>query len=415
MSKVKIVGGGLTGILAALEAHRLGCRDIDLYERFDRLGGVALPAERMGLELRDGCVYFGPAGDPIRTIFERHGLRFDEFENRFGSVSPTADGGLACLEDFGGPMLPASDITLTPPAGDSLADRLATYPDAIRAPLERYAQWHLGADLSQVHESAAIPLAINRVYPAGADVAALAEAKRTDPLADELYAIPRTLWGRTANLTAALPRGGFHAFFAETRRVLQGLGVRIHEQSLVSPRAALVEHQKGETLVWAANPTPLFKAAGVPTPKLVSKTFATYVFAARWTRGRPFYVQNFTAEGSCFRIYIYESAGRTLLAAECVKEVSDVDLRAEIHALLAGFPGHLGLGDVLSVSMQPRWIYHSMDAIQRLGELRATLAARMGADFVPGAWEPYSKSEKLAQVNAGLVAALNTGAKAAAA
>lgn len=415
MTMVRIVGGGLTGILAAFEAHRLGCRDIELHERFDALGGVALPAQRMGLELRDGCVYFGGPDDPIRAAFERHGLRFDEFDNRFGSVSPGPDGGLVYTEDFGGPALACTQTTLAPPAGDSLADRIGAYPPAIAEPLARYARWHLGHDLSEVHGEAAIPLGINRVYPLGADIAALAQAKRTDPLADELYAIPRTLWGRTANLRASLPRGGFRAFFTETRRVLEGLGVRIHEETLVSPRAALAEHRPGDALVWAANPTPLFKAAGVPTPKLLPKTFATYVFAARWTRGRPFYVQNFTGEGACFRVYLYESGGRTLLAAECVREASEAELRAEVGRLLEGFPGIIGLGEPLNVSVQPRWIYHSRDAIRRLAELRATLAARMGADFVPGAWEPYSKAEKLAQVNAGLAAALRVEAKAAAA
>ncbi len=83
MTKVRIVGGGLTGILAAFEAHRLGCRDIELHERFDRLGGVALPREAHGLELREGCIYFGPRTDPIRRLLEWHGLAFEEFEHGF--------------------------------------------------------------------------------------------------------------------------------------------------------------------------------------------------------------------------------------------------------------------------------------------------------------------------------------------
>ena len=50
-----------------------------------------------------------------------------------------------------------------------------------------------------------------------------------------------------------------------------------------------------------------------------------------------------------------------------------------------------------------------------LVQLRATLANRMGPAFVPGAWEPYAKAEKFAQVNAGLAAALGVKAQAAAA
>ena len=415
MSRVKIVGGGLTGILAAFQAHRMGVRDIQLYERFDRLGGVALPDERNGMELREGCIYFGPQGDPIRDLLEGYGPTFQDFDNRFGSVSPTETTELRYIDDFGGPALPCQGIGLTRPVGSSLAERLGAYSPELRTTLVRYARWHLGHDLRDVHESAAIPMAINRVFPVGSNLADLAEVKRRDSLADELYAIPRGLWGRTQNLTASLPKDGFPAMLRRCRLALEAIGVSIHDESLVSPRQALLEHADGEVLVWAANPTPLFKAAGVPTPKLLPKSFATYVFAANWTGPRPFYVQNFTARGACFRVYVYESAGKTLLTAECVAEAQISDLRREVHTLLEGFEGDLALGDLIATAIKPRWIYHSVAAMQGLSDLRANLLDRMGPAFVPGAWEPYAKAEKFAQVNAGLAAALGVKAQAAAA
>lgn len=415
MSRVKIIGGGLTGILAAFQAHRMGVRDIQLHERFDRLGGVALPDERHGLELREGCIYFGPKGDPIRELLESYGPTFQDVENRFGSVSPSATAELRYIDDFGGPALECQGFGLSKPAGPSLADRLGAYPPELRSPLKSYAQWHLGHDLRDVHESAAIPLAINRVFPVGSNLTDLAQVKRHDPLADDLYAIPRGLWGRTQNLTASLPSGGFPALLRRCRLALEAIGVAIHDESLVSPRQALLDHAEGEVLVWAANPTPLFKAVGIATPRLLPKSFATYVFAANWTGPRPFYVQNFTATGACFRIYIYESAGQTLLTAECVSEVSVGDLRREIHTLLQGFEGKLALGDPIASAIKPRWIYHSVAAIEGLTALRATLSERLGPAFVAGAWEPYAKAEKFAQVNAGLSAALGVKAQAAAA
>lgn len=413
MSRLKIVGGGLTGILAAFQAHRMGVRQIELYERFDKLGGVALSDEHHGLELRQGCIYFGPKGDPIREILEAYGVTFEDIENRFGSVSPGVAGKPIYVEDFGGPALPSAGIQLAAPAGVSLADRLAAYPAELKKPLTRYAKWHLGCDLQVVHHSAAIPMAINRVYPVGANLAALADAKRHDPIADDLYAIPRALWGRTDNLTASLPAGGFPAFLRRCRLSLEAIGVTIHDESLVSPREALTTRRSDEVLVWAADPTPLFKAVGLSTPRLLPKSFATYVFACGWTGPRPFYVQNFTAEGSCFRLYVYESAGRTLLTAECVAEATNADLRYDIHRLMKGFDGDLALGELLYTSIKPRWIYHSVDAIDRLGELRAALAQQMGPAFVAGAWEPYAKAEKFAAVGADLATALGAKGRAA--
>jgi hypothetical protein len=212
--------------------------------------------------------------------------------------------------------------------------------------------------------------------------------------------------GRTANLVASLPTDGFPAFLRRTRRALEAIGVTIHDKSLVSPRQALAAHKPGEVLVWAANPTPLFKAAGVPTPKLLPKSFVTHVFAARWSGALPFYVQNFTAEGVCFRAYVYESGGRTLLTAECVAEAPPEAVAAEVGRLLAGFDGKLKLGERLVTAIKPRWIYHSTEAIERLADMRAALFERMGPAFVGGAWEPYAKAEKFHEVNAALAAAL---------
>jgi hypothetical protein len=405
MTRVRIIGGGLTGVLAAFEAHRLGFREIILHERFDRLGGVTLPKVENGLELRTGCVYFGPARDPVRQLLEWHGVEFEEFENRFGSVSPGQDGQLLCIRDFAGPALPARQVGLAEPTGESLADRLRAYPADMQQALTRYCQWRLGAWLDQVHGSAAAPLAVNRVYPIGGDVSTLAELKRTDALYDELYAIPRDLWGRTSNLAAALPRGGFAVMFETCRRRLESLGVAIHDTSLVSPREALAA--RDEVVVWAANPMPLFKAAGLTTPRLVEKSFTTYVFKAKFAGPTPFYVQNFTATGAAFRIYLYESRGETLVAAECVAEAPDAELRREIHRLMAGFGGEtLALGEQIGACVDPRRICNSVEAVKGLGALREQLARTHGARFVPGAWEPDARPEKFAQVNAGLAAAL---------
>jgi hypothetical protein len=409
-SCVRIVGGGLTGILAAFQAHRLGARNIELFERLDQLGGVALPEVRDMREMREGCVYFGPKDDPIRTLLEEHGARFEDFDNRFGSVSASAEGPVY-VEDFGGPALAASNIALAPLRGVSLADRLACFDDSLAFPLARYVRWHLGCNPALLHGSAAVPLAINRVYPTGASLDALSEAKRTDNLANELFGIPRSMWNYANNVKASLPVGGFTGLFRQCRAALEAIGVRISERTLATPRAALSQHSPGDVLIWAASPMPLFKALGMDAPKAPAKRFATYTFEADWTGALPFYVQNFTTSGSCFRVYIYESAGRVLLTAECVVEDARDTLIGDIRRMLEGFDGRLKVGEQLFQTVKPRWLYHSVETIDRLAQLRAALAARLGTGCVPGAWEAYGKGEKFAEVDAALRTAL--GIKAA--
>ena len=90
------------------------------------------------------------------------------FDNRFGSVSPDAGGGLRFTEDFGGPAIACDQVALTAPSGVTPRRPAARLSAADRdARSTRYCHWHLGTWLDEVHESAAIPLAINRVFPIG--------------------------------------------------------------------------------------------------------------------------------------------------------------------------------------------------------------------------------------------------------
>lgn len=408
--RIRIVGGGLTGVLAALEAHRLGWRDIVLQERFEALGGVARCKVIHGREMRDGCVYFGGESDPIVQTLSAHGARFTTFDNRFGSMSADFEGRRVFTWDFGGPAIDCPAYKVRKPADDSLAARLAAYPPEIAATLEDYVRWHLGADPALVHGDAVIPMAINRVFPAAADLTALAHAKTTDPWTDELYAIPRGLSGRTANLVASLPEGGFARMFDGLQAALVKLGVKVELNCLVPPRRLLAETSPDETIVWAANPTPLFKPLGLATPALVKKTFFTYVYEVEAFDGPcPLYVQNFTAQGATFRAYLYESGGARLVVAECVREADLKTLPGELRTLLSGF-GAATIGPMIHADAQPRWIYHSLEAISGLKALRAKLADRFGERFIPGAWEPYAKAAKLAEVNAALAGARDVAA-----
>lgn len=413
MSRVRIVGGGLTGILAAFQAHALGARDIELHERLEQIGGGALSAERHGIELRETCIHFGPKGDPVRDMLESHGVPFDEFEPAFGSVSPSDAGPPTYTPGLAGPALATDEITLTPTGGASLADRIVAYPADLRAPLARYARWHLDRDPRELHAGAAAPLGIEQVLPLGVEPAKLAEARRTSHIAAALFAAPSGGWGARESEVIALPSGGFPGFLRRCHRALRQIGVRVHENSLVSPRQAIAEHRRGDALVWASNPTLLFKAMDLEPPAQQPKAITSYVFAGRWTGARPFHVQNYTAEGTCFRVYIYESSNRTLVSVECVAETSGTDLRYDIHRLMRGFEGDLALGEQLHTATKPHWGYHTLETVSRMTDLRRALTQKLGDGFVSGAWELHDRTRRFEAVGAELAAALGADGRRA--
>ncbi len=403
MRKVLIVGGGLTGVMAAFEAKRLGFRDVELHERSDRLGGVARARPAHGGEVRTGTIYFGPDSDPVRQLLEPHGVRFETFPNRFGSVSSGEGGAFVFTHDFGGPALPASRLDLVRPQDERLSSRLFAYPPEIAGPLRRYCDWHVGVSPETLHASAATPLAINRVIPIGVDAETLVSRKQSDPLYDEMYGVPRASWTRPLNRAASLPAGGFDTFYSTCHRALCDAGVRVVTESLMPPRAALATAPNEQILVWAANPLPLFKAAGLEVPKAPGKTFSSYVFDVKWTGQAPFYVQNFTASGSIFRVYLYRTGDKVRLTAECVAPTDEADLKAEIRSLMEGFGGErLVLGTQVALDVAPRWLCHTVDTVEKLKGLRAWAERRMGDAFVQAGWEQYGKNAKHDAVRLGL-------------
>lgn len=405
MTRIRIVGGGLGGVLAAFEAHRLGCRDIELHERSGRLGGWALPKVDHGVELRETDIRFGSRGDPARELLEWHGVAFDVVEARCGSVSPAAHGGQVFVEDFDGPALPCRGLALAEPAGETLADRIRAYPAEMQPALSRYAQWRLGDWIDEAHAEAAAAMGMARLYPIGADVSTLADLRRTDHLYDELYALPPALGGRPP-ATAAVPRDGFAALFEACRRRLEALDVVIHDTSLVSPHEALQTCGADDVVVWTADPSPLYRAVDLAPPKPARQLRAAYVFKAEFGRPAPFRINNFTACGVVASIFVYESRGQTLLTAECVAEAPADELRREIQRLTAGFGGEsLVLGDQVSASVRSGDL-PSVEGVRRLGELGRRLDRLTGGALLLAACDAARPGAGLARLGAALADAL---------
>jgi hypothetical protein len=409
MNRVRIVGGGLAGLIAALQAHRLGARDIVLHEGAEELGGGLAARVAHGLELRQLPFEFGPRGDAIRALFEDRGIVFEDFEIRLASVSPAARGDVTFTRDFAGPAILSRDLPLAFSPGDSLADRLRAYPSDIGHALSRYCQWRLGAWLDEVHESAAAELGCDQVFPLGADVVEVAALKRSDLRADALYGVPGGLCGRLDHLTASLPRGGFAAFFAHCSEALERLGVDVRRGDLMTAPRAMAERQEDELLVWAADPAPLFALADVEAPQPVRRPTATYLFKARYDGRLPFHVGNFTATGAVFGLHLYETRGQAVVMAQCVGEAPEAELRREIHRLMSGFgAASLFLEDQVSAQVAPGRNGLTLDAARKLAAVEAALARQTSGRFV-AAWKAH------AAVAPQVAAAIRPAATAAAA
>jgi len=392
MARVRIIGGGLTGIVAAFEAHRLGAREIVLEDALDRLGGWSLPRVSHGVELRDGEFAFGPAQDPIREALEWRGVAFDEVDLHDGAINPSPTGPRASWGE--GPVLTADAAPMTSAtAPETLSDILRPYPRAAADPMAHYCQWRLGVWLDQIHASAAPALGLNKV--------------RLTPLGEAAanVSVPRR---------GAVPRDGLNGLFASASRALARLGVEIRLHSLVSPREAGQACAEGETVVWAADPMPLFDLAAqkAPKPRLIGERVASYVFRARLEAPLPLTVRNYTGEGKVSALRVYQSRGETLVSVECVDEMGDEPLRAEVLRLLAPFARRPMILDAcVLTNMRTRFACPSVDAVRRLERLEVELTPRHPGRFIVAGWEAADGGARIAALTERMTHSLGPAAR----
>jgi len=389
MTKVRIIGGGLTGILAAFEAHRLGAREIVLEDALDRLGGWSLPRVSHGVELRDGEFAFGAAQDPIRQALEWHGVAFDEVDLHVGAVSPSPSGPQASWS--AGPVLTSPAKTPCPDQAETLNDLLRAYPRAAADPLAHYCQWRLGVWLDQIHASAAPALGLDQVRLVSPGEAPVANV--------------------SAPLRGATPRDGLNGLFSAASRALARLGVQIRLHSLVSPRDAALSRTADDIVVWAADPLPLFDLTIQPRPRLIGERVASYVYRARIEAPLPLTIRNYTAEGKISALRVYESRGETLVSIECVDEVGDAELRAEALRLLGPFARRpMILEACLLTNMRTRFTCPSTDAVNRLARLEGEFDRLHKGRFLVAGWESADASARISALADRLGAAMGAGA-----
>ncbi|MEM9964409.1 MAG: NAD(P)-binding protein [Asticcacaulis sp.] len=401
MTCLNIIGGGLSGLSAALKAHDTGFETIRIHERTDHIGGIAHSRLIDGHEIRTGAVYFRDDPDPQVQLFKDHGLKFERFESHYGALSEPVKGRNYFQPDFGGPVLHigTDGLTLSALSGPDLQARLEQYPASLAERLKAIARWHLGGDISLISSEAATPMGLNRIIPEGADLNTLIALKSAQPVYDELYGIARTDWSYNHNRHAQLPEGGFHTLFSSLENRLHALGVMIAYKSAFTPDRAAEAIEQGEQIYWSANPTPLFVHMQLPLPKLVRKDFHVHVFTAEYALNAPYYIHNQTAEGAVFRLYAYPTETGAMVTLECVQAASENELRSEVSRLChLSMISDLRLGATVHSERQARWIFHAPETVDAIHHLREKLNQRYGNHFISGAWELYTRGEKYAHI-----------------
>jgi phytoene dehydrogenase-like protein len=404
--KFAVVGGGYTGLMAALRLLQRG-HEVEIHEAGEALGGlvrdVVLPHGRFF----QGCQYMNLDADLMALCQGIPGAGLTVFPHRYGSWTDLF-GPARVHHDFAQPLVTGPLGALPPDRGEprSLADHLDRFEPRVAVPLLRWAARH--GPVGQLTAGNAVPLQIGRVFYADA-LAAVQQAKRTDVRADRVLGVPRSLFAPPSPVQgAALPMQGFDAFIARLGDELLARGARIHLRSPAKPQLdaqrrcqVLVRQQvvEADAVVWCANPTPLLqRVAGERLDSLPLRCMHLYATLDGEAPETPFYVQTFSARHPLLRLFCYplhDAAGGPRLTVEALDE--GWSLAQLVHATDRVLQDMGWKARIREAAMAPNVRYtlvtqHDAAVLARFAQRAATHG------IVTGGWQHYGRNPRLHDV-----------------
>jgi hypothetical protein len=332
MNEAAIVGGGLTGVVAAayLETFR-----VSLYEASKKLGGVLRDESAYSDNYFGGCHYFDGCSawiDELKLTDD-----FYNFTHTYGSYTDLF-GQLTVSTEFPGPVFHGR-ITVT--ASDhasfsSLKDRLRAYPKAIADPL---LQWfkQIGIDTAITHHSASEGFQASRIYCSDMEEE-ISTLKRASKISDMIYAIPHRRL-----ISSLLPARGFSNFFKQVESKFSGsLELNTTCRPVISGRRIFLKNREKmfspDLVIWTANPVWLIKM--VSGESLDSLKYYAEILVGQLAKpvDAPFYVQVYSNKNSILRIFVYNINGKGCFTIEkAYDQMKTADLLISAQSILMNF------------------------------------------------------------------------------
>jgi glycine/D-amino acid oxidase-like deaminating enzyme len=400
--RIAVVGGGITGCIAALECAQRG-HEVRLFELGDKLGGIMSDLRRDGAHYLNGCHYLDRGTPWFESLRERIDCVLVDFVHEYGSLT-TLLGQFHRHDDFAQPVFSGRTPDFPQRTGDfvTIGERLDSYPAEIASSLK---DWSRGfGDPDSLHVNCITPMQLGRLFFVD-DVPGMERRKAENALADELLGLPRTIRDPyLPKAIASLPPHGFDAFFEAIGRLLEASGVMIHLSAPVAPLAgpagevrfrAKKATLEADRFLWCTNPTALFIAAGVgQLDSPVSDMFCLAGDLVAVPRPMTAYYHVFSSSNRTTRVYTYDIDGPKVTVEGFNANQSDADIAADAAEVLnqLGIPGIVG-GTM--IERQKRYVNYTVRDLRMIEQFEA-IAERIGV--VTGGWQHFSRDGKIAAI-----------------
>ena len=401
MKNVAIIGGGITGCVAALLLTKHNCK-INLYEKSNSLGGILKDYIQNDKVFFSGPQYIDSA-NWINDLYELHGFNkvLKKIEYVFGSYTDLFDNNGIVSNCYAHPITNNKFIKIKDLKAISLYKRLKSYQEDINIPLIDWCN-KFGNNLNILHNECHYAMQVGRIF-FSKDKFKINKLKNKSKIADNLLGIPNKIKYQSAYI----PKNSFNEFFVMLRNHLLKKGVKFHQNEVVRIKDKEKKIYFGKNkinsdyFVWACNPVPLVNYSGLGKLDNLTVKMVTHFFEIKLSKKlkNDAYYQIFCKNKNLNRIYIYNIKNKIKLNVECFYVRNDNEkkkLNKDVIKFLKKFGYSVKSAKYVGCKNELR---HILVTINDNNIFKNLAAKRKFKKFIPGSWEIYGRQKKIDKIN----------------
>ena len=310
--KIIIVGGGITGCMAALSASDMGL-DVEIYEKNNNLGGILQDISFKKDKYYRNCQYLNPHESWYKSFIQKK-FKIKNFNhikfsiNNFFNKEIFSKGiaGLAVNRSIN-----LKDINFVLSSKKTMQERVKAYPKLISNKINFWLKKN-NHSISNLSSMSCDGLGLKRIFSLK-NYDKVKKIKQSESSYDDLVGLPDK-YLKSQKVLAALPDKGYNFFFKQMESELKKKNVKIYLNSIVKPiwrknQLGLKyesKNVKNDLIFWSGNPTGLIKNYGMPlldSDYITSKNFYSKLSGSIKNN---FYIQIYDLNHPVTRIFVYK-------------------------------------------------------------------------------------------------------------
>ena len=396
--KIIIIGGGITGCMAALYIDKKKF-DVSIYESKNNLGGVLSDFLHNEDSFLNGVQYLDVNTKWYSEIKKFFKGKLNEFSHDYGSITES-ENSMLFTNKFAVPAFTNVDLNLlNNTIKKNLNSRISLYPKKIANFLNLYLK-KFNISSKKISWDQASLLHIGRVTILD-EQKKLKKLKMQNKVIDDIYAIEKKNFLNDQTFNAALPNKGYNNFFDDLCKILKKKKIKIFLKSKIKPlwdngKLFLKKDDKqifsADHIIWTGNPTNLIKE--ILNKKIDSFPIKIVQYSVNIEKKvENFYAQIFSTNSNFLRFFSYKLNNKSKISVESIYDRNEINIKEKINTLLKNINFNYQLTDEkIFKNLSVRFNIVTKRDEKIFNELKRKA---LNTNLICGPWNIYSRNDKI--------------------